>query len=35
MATRGQLLLLKGKGASLSRSIELDFECADKEKFVT
>lgn len=35
MATRGLFLLPEGKGVSLSRSIVLDFESADKDEFVS
>ena len=35
MATRGLFLLPKGKGVSLSRSIVLDFESADKDEFAS
>ena len=35
MATRGLFLPPKRKGVSLSRSIALDFESADKEEFVS
>lgn len=32
---KGKGLLPKGKGVSLSRSIELDFESAEKDEFVS
>ena len=35
MATIGLFLLPKGKSVSLSRSIVLDFESADKDEFVS
>ena len=35
MASSGLFLLLKRKCVSLSRSIELDFESADKNDFVS
>ena len=35
MATTGLFLLPKGKSVSLSRSIVLDFESADKDEFVS
>ena len=31
---KGKGLLPKGKGVSLSRSIELDFESAEKDEFI-